>query len=102
MGSSARENLEYAKHAGWIDLAPSVRLSTQEYLQSALKRAPKVVEISPGHKIEILKDKNFDAAPFWFFSEPDDDDLLSKVQFYSVPDEEKALITIENILAVLC
>jgi len=84
--TKAKEILEYAKHAGWIDLAPGVRLSTREYLQGALKRAPKVVEISPGHKIEILKNKNFDAAPFWFFVEPEDDGLLSKVQFFSTSD----------------
>jgi hypothetical protein len=98
---NAKELLEYAKHAGWIDLATGVRLATREYLQGALKRAPNVVEISPGHKIEILKDANFDAAPFWFFAEPDDDDLLSNVQFHSTENEEKAMVAIEAIIAVL-
>ena len=82
-------------------MAPGVRFATREYLQGILKKAPNVVEISPGHKIEILKGVNFDTSPFWFFIEPDDDDLLSKAQFYCAENEEKALVTIETITAVL-
>ena len=93
--NNAKEILEYAQRAGWIDVAPGTRLVTREYLRERLKRMPRVVETSPGHTVEILKDANFDAAPYWFFIEPEGP--AGKVQFYSAPDEENALITVELV-----
>jgi len=62
-----------------------------------------VVEASPGHKIEILKDANFDAAPYWFFVEPEDpaDDM----QFYSAQNDELAIIALsflETFKGAIC
>ena len=91
--SSAREILEYAKQAGWIDIATGVRLITREYLQGTFKEAPRVIETSPGHKIEIVDVADFDFAPYWFFVEPEEPE--GKVQFYYAQDEKSALIAIE-------
>ena len=90
---SAREILEYAKQAGWIDVATGVRLITREYLQVTLKNAPRVIEASPKRKIEILDVADFDFAPYWFFVEPEEPE--GKVQFYFAQDEKTAIIAIE-------
>ncbi|MDR0498020.1 MAG: hypothetical protein LBH42_10420 [Treponema sp.] len=94
MNGNPREILNYAKHAGWVDVAPGVRLATREDILNRLKRIPRVIEVSPGHKIEIFKDADFSCAPYWFFVEPEDpaDD---KIQFFSTSNEEKTLIAIE-------
>ena len=91
--TNAREILEYAKQAGWIDIATGVRLITREYLQGTLVKAPRIIETSPGHKIEILDAADFAAEPFWFFVEPEDP--KGKVQFYYARNEKDALVTIE-------
>jgi hypothetical protein len=62
--SNAIEILEYAKNAGWIDLAPGVRLATREDLQKRLKQNHRLVEVSPGHSIEIMAEGTFDTAPY--------------------------------------
>ena len=97
--SGAAEILDYAKQAGWIDIAPGVRFATREYLQKQNKNKPHVVETSPGQKIEIMENVNFDSAPYWFFVEPEN--ISDKVQFYSALNNENALIGIELIIGNL-
>jgi len=97
---NAKEILEYAKQAGWIDLATGVRLFTREYLQAQLKKRPRVIEVSPGNRIEIHEDGAFDAAPFWFLAEPEDPQ--GKIGFNRAANEEKALVAIEMIITSLC
>jgi hypothetical protein len=98
--SSAKEILEYAKQAGWIDLATGVRLFTREYLQAQLKKRPRVIEVSPGNRIEIHEDDGaFDSAPFWVLAEPEDPQ--GKIRFNRAANEEKALVAIEMITTAL-
>ncbi|MDR1373657.1 MAG: hypothetical protein LBJ24_01660 [Treponema sp.] len=89
----ARGLLEFAKAAGFADIIPGVRLATREFLRGRLKRLPAVVEVSPGHKVEFFKGVSFETAPFWFFVEPEAGD--DRVMFYSAPDEQNTLVTIE-------
>jgi hypothetical protein len=91
--SNAREIIEYVKATGYIDLAAWVRVATREYLQGRMRQAPRTVELSNGHIIEILEDANFDVTPYWFFVE--DETSPYSVRFYSARSEELAVISIE-------
>ena len=96
--SSAEEIIEYAERTGWIDIVPGVRLFSRKYLQQRFKQTPRVVEVSTGHLIEILEDANFDTAPYWFFTEPDEfDDPGTKGEFFAAPNRGNALLAIEII-----
>jgi hypothetical protein len=96
----AKEILEYAKQAGWIDIATGIRLFTREYLQGAEKKEPPVIETSPGNKIIIKEAGYFNTAPFWFIAEPEKPDV--KIQFNRAANEERALVAIKVITTALC
>jgi hypothetical protein len=95
---NARALLEFAKAAGFADIASGVRVATREFLRGQMKRLPHVLEIGPGHKIEPFKNVSFEIAPYWFFIEPEAEG--GQVQFYSASSEQNALMAIEAAAAL--